>query len=368
MKRFISVILSLMLLTLALPLGACAQEAGWYTVDSTRGYAYLYSNASDRDEVSRNLGKYINGQVVYVLNYYGGQEGQYNYCYVQTQDGKNGYMHAAALTRTYASNWGETSEGWYIVNSSSPNGYAYLYSAASDRDELSYNKGRYDNGEMVYVMDYYGGQDGKYNYCYVRTQDDKTGYMHDYSLTPYYGYVQENASAYHQLSSLPQLTQQCWGKVGSRSTPVYTGPADTYYRTASGNAIVGSGTTLAVYGREGDYYLVKYNGTASGVTVPRFSLIHYTLFTPNGDVGNLVFHMVPIRIAQDAHISDSPDFGHHYASIDVNGNYAYALAQITDDNGVVWVYFESVGYASTDSLTGYASVRGFVPMSQVTLR
>ena len=69
--------------------------------------------------------------------------------------------------------------GWYEVCSTSPNGYCYLYSNASDRDGLSVNRGRYNNGTIVYVMDYYGGQDGKYNYCYVQTQDGKTGYMHD---------------------------------------------------------------------------------------------------------------------------------------------------------------------------------------------
>ena len=74
------------------------------------------------------------------------------------------------------------SSGWYVVESTSPYGYAYLYSAASDRDHLSSNLGRYDNGALVYVVNYYGGQDGKYNYCYVRTVDGRVGYMHDYAL------------------------------------------------------------------------------------------------------------------------------------------------------------------------------------------
>ena len=75
-----------------------------------------------------------------------------------------------------------SSEGWYEVQSTSPNGYCYLYSNASDRDGISTNKGRYNNGSFVYVIDYYGGQDGQYNYCYVQAQDGKTGYMHDYAL------------------------------------------------------------------------------------------------------------------------------------------------------------------------------------------
>ena len=75
--------------------------------------------------------------------------------------------------------------GWYEVCSTSPNGYCYLYSNASDRDGLSVNRGRYNNGTIVYVLDYYAGQDGKYNYCYVQTQDGKTGYMHDYAIRPF---------------------------------------------------------------------------------------------------------------------------------------------------------------------------------------
>ena len=63
-----------MLFTLALPLSASASTAGWYVVhsDSPKGYCYLYSQPSTQDGVSRNLGRYDNGEYVYVLEYYGG--------------------------------------------------------------------------------------------------------------------------------------------------------------------------------------------------------------------------------------------------------------------------------------------------------
>ena len=185
MKRFFALLLSLMLM-LALVPSALAEGEGWYIVDSTspNGYCYLYSAASDRSEKSSNLGRYDNGDLIYVLSYRGGQDGSFNYCRVRTTDGKIGYMHDYALTRyTGISSTQDTGAGWYMVSSTSPNGYCYLYSAASDRSEKSYNKGRHNNGEMVYVLDYYGGQDGKYNYCYVRTESGETGYMHDYALT-----------------------------------------------------------------------------------------------------------------------------------------------------------------------------------------
>lgn len=188
MKRLFSAILCLsMLLVLALPLTASADGQGWYIVESQepKGYAYLYSRASDRYEVSENLGRYNNGSYVYVINYYGGRDGRYNYCYVQTQDGKTGYMHDYALVRYYGDVWAENGEGWYIIASVEPDGYTYLYSNASDRDEVSENLGRYNNNQLVYVLDYYGGRDGAFNYCYVRTATGQTGYMHDYVLWRY---------------------------------------------------------------------------------------------------------------------------------------------------------------------------------------
>ena len=182
MKRITSIFLTLaLLISFVLPMTAFAAGNGWYEVCSTspNGYCYLYSNASDRDGLSVNRGRYNNGTIVYVLDYYGGQDGKYNYCYVQTQDGKTGYMHDYAL-RAYNNNY-----TWYVVNSSQPKGYCYLYTAASDRDGISTNMGRYNNGSLVRLLEYYGGQDGKYNYCLVQTMDGKTGYMHDYAIRPF---------------------------------------------------------------------------------------------------------------------------------------------------------------------------------------
>lgn len=191
MKRFLSIVFCLTLLfTLAVPLCASAAGSGWYVVDSDspKGYCYLYSIASDCN--GRNLGRYDNGERVYVLDYYGGQEGKYNYCYVETQDGKTGYMHDYALTPYSGNVWSGNSSGWYIIRSKDPNGYCYLYSQPSDRQGVGYNMGRHENGELVYVINYYGGQDGNNNYCYVETADgSQTGYIHDYALVPYTGQI-----------------------------------------------------------------------------------------------------------------------------------------------------------------------------------
>ena len=50
--------------------------------------------------------------------------------------------------------------------------------------------GRYNNGSLVRLLEYYGGQDGKYNYCLVQTMDGKTGYMMAKYLT-----VSENTTS-----------------------------------------------------------------------------------------------------------------------------------------------------------------------------
>ena len=200
MKRLFAIILTLALLCCAvLPISANASGTveGWYVVNSTSpyGYCYLYSNPSDRDGYSTNLGRYDNGTVVYVWDYYGGKDGKFNYCFVQTQDGKQGYMHDYALNEWYGNIWTDYEPGWYVIESQDPYGYCYLYSAASDQAEYSWNKGRHENGELVYVLDYYGGQEGKFNYCHVRTMDGETGYMHDYALKRYYGDPRGEANA-----------------------------------------------------------------------------------------------------------------------------------------------------------------------------
>lgn len=259
MKRIFAALIAMLLLAGMIP-AAMAEGPGWYVVDSVSpyGYAYLYSAASDRDEISQNLGKYINGRVVYVLSYYGGQEGKYNYCYVHTQDGQRGYMHDSALKRTDTCNWAETSEGWYRVASTSPQGYTYLYSAASDRTGKSRNLGRHENGELVYVTDYYGGQDGKYNYCYVRTEGGETGYMHDYALQRAYSTDEaQSRSGWYIVAS------------GMGYAYLYSGPSDrdelSYNKGRHENGEM--------------VYVVDYNGGQDGP-------FHYCLVrTAEGETG-----------------------------------------------------------------------------------
>lgn len=376
MKRLMTLLLTLVLLfSLAAPMPALADGEGWYMVQSTspNGYCYLYSKPSSQDGVSRNLGRYDNGELVYVLDYNGGGEGKHLYCLVQTQDEKTGYINAASLTRYYGT-VATPSAGWYMVQSAEPNGYCYLYSHPSSRDEISRNLGRYDNGEWVYVLDYYGGSDGGDPFSRVQTQDGKTGYIRASSLTRSSGSsgskptAKPGSSQSGKLANLPELTYQCRGTVTGGNINVYTGPASSYYRTASGKAYVANGASLRIWGREGDYYLIEYAALSGSKTVTRFSFIPVNRLSARGSVERLEYGWAPIRIASGAHMADAPDQSHSYNTIEIDRKNAFALAKYVDEDGVTWVYFESIGYANTASNQGYVSVRGFVPVSEVELR
>ena len=178
MKRILIAILCLTLLSPALFTPVLAEGAGWYVVDSQspKGYCYLYSNPSSLDEISRNLGRYDNGEYVYVIEYDGD-----GYCRVQTQDGKTGYIGAKALRRYYGDVWADSAPGWFLVASRNPTGYCYLYTAASSSSSKSRNLGRHDNGEQVYVLSRNAGN----GFSFVRTEEGETGFMATSALMKY---------------------------------------------------------------------------------------------------------------------------------------------------------------------------------------
>ena len=41
------------------------------------------------------------------------------------------------------------------------------------------------DADKVKVIEYYGGQEGQFNYCLVITQKNKIGFIHDYALRLY---------------------------------------------------------------------------------------------------------------------------------------------------------------------------------------
>ena len=116
---------------------------------------------------------------------------------------------------------------------------------------------------------------------------------------------------------------------------------------------------------------MQYAANLNGKSVPRWSFIPASRFSVNNYwVETLTYDWLPITIKSNAHMSDAPTWTHSYndQAIEIERDTAYALAKFIDAEGTYWVYFEALGYADTIANEGYVSVRGFVPMDQVSLR
>lgn len=159
MKKIVSLLLLAVLLAALLPT-AMADSIFNYSLyrvmsKNPNGYCYLYSEPSSI--TGTNLGRHENGEYVGMISQTNG------YCYVYCSNGKYGYIHDDALMRvTWVRN------PWYIVSSTEPMGYCYLYSEASSVNGM--NLGRYDNGELIEIIDW----DADENYAYVCC--DRTGH------------------------------------------------------------------------------------------------------------------------------------------------------------------------------------------------
>ena len=132
------------------------------------GYCYLYDKPSSVS--GSNLGRYNNETAIYVVNWYADD----NYALVLCLDGKIGYIRKACLTQ-------RTDYDYDVcyVSSTNPYGYCYLYDQPSSVNGT--NLGRHDNGEMIYVVNWYADD----NYAYVKCQNGKTGYIRKTCLTWY---------------------------------------------------------------------------------------------------------------------------------------------------------------------------------------
>lgn len=139
-----------------------------YYVDSVQplGYCYMYDRPSS--SYGENLGRFKNGERFEMLNW----DADRNYAYVRSlTNGKLGYVGKSALVPE-----GE-SASHQTATITSEMGYIYLY----DRPSSSYgeNLGRYENGEMVYILKWRYDN----NYAKVKTLDGKTGYTQMNRLT-----------------------------------------------------------------------------------------------------------------------------------------------------------------------------------------
>ena len=158
-----------------------------YIVESyePNGYCYQYDKPSSIN--GTNLGRHNNGETVKVISY----DYSSGYDYVVCTNGKLGYIHDSLLT-PYTDTLNREQ---YRVYSTDPAGYCYMYTKPSSINGS--NLGRYDNGEIVEIVDWYADD----NYAKVRSpRTQKYGYIGKRSLVPadsykpYEGYAYVNST------------------------------------------------------------------------------------------------------------------------------------------------------------------------------
>ena len=174
MKKLVSVLLLAALIAALIP---CAMADSIYNYSlyevrsfNPNGYCYLYDRPSSSQ--GRNLGRHENGELVGVIGYTDEHGGFY---YVYCANGKYGYIHADALIAA-----GHYSSNEYCVVASERT-YCYLYDQPSS--VYGRNLGRYENGEIIEILDWYADDDYAQVRC-VRT--DKIGYIRKTNLCPLY--------------------------------------------------------------------------------------------------------------------------------------------------------------------------------------
>ena len=132
-----------------------------YYVDSVQplGYCYMYDRPSSSH--GENLGRFNNGERFEMLNW----NADRNFAYVCSMTtGQVGYVRKSALVPE-----GEMA-AHQTATVDSEMGYLYVY----DRPSSSHgeNLGRYNNGEIVYILQWRYDN----NFAKVKTMDGKTGY------------------------------------------------------------------------------------------------------------------------------------------------------------------------------------------------
>jgi len=174
MKKIVSLLLLAALIAVMIPT-ALADSIFNYSLYEVRsfnpnGYCYLYDQPSNVH--GRNLGRHENGELVGVIAYTSDNGGYY---YVYCANGKYGYIRADVLMEAshYCNN------DYAVVDCEKT--YCYLYDQPSSVHGR--NLGRYENGELIEILDWYADTDYAQVRC-VRT--DKIGYIRKTNLYPLY--------------------------------------------------------------------------------------------------------------------------------------------------------------------------------------
>lgn len=128
-----------------------------YAVYSTNpsGYCYMYDHPSNSDYDSNNLGRLENGEIVEMVDWYASRNG-FAQVY-SAKYGKYGYIRQDQLIEEARYREVMTNREKYVIYSTNPSGYCYMYDHPSNSDYDSVNLGQFNNGEVVEMVDWYAG-------------------------------------------------------------------------------------------------------------------------------------------------------------------------------------------------------------------
>lgn len=171
-------------------------------------------------------------------------------------------------------------------------------------------------------------------------------------------FVPPLANAHESLSSPPrlpagELTAERINFTGGRNYPVYSGPGAGYERGANGEASVSTNDWIQVFGEENGYIMIQYGVGITSSTRLRVGWIEKSALPKSASVRKLSFYDMPAEITASVSMTDDP----LESRTAVRTLYA----------GEKVIYLSSLGndaYIETED----GKIRGFVPMSAVTLR
>lgn len=135
---------------------------------------------------------------------------------------------------------------------------------------------------------------------------------------------------------------------GGKLYPVYSGPGESYIRSANGKASVSTNDWIQVFGREGDWILVQYAIDASRY---RFGYISASSLPGGAQVPYLAFYEMSSWTARTTALTDDPLFSQS------------TLLNLPADTPVVWL--ATMGEWAYVEVPQYNAARGFIPLSDI---
>ena len=138
---------------------------------------------------------------------------------------------------------------------------------------------------------------------------------------------------------------------GGKKYDVYSAPSSSSLRGANGKARVSTNGWIQVFGTEGDWVLIQYSIDAEHY---RFGYISKKALPKDASVTPLNFAANPVRTSDAVSVTDDPLFSHTVLATLPAGSEVTYLGSMGN-----WAYIEA---------TAGGTLRGFVPMSSVSMK